>query len=511
MSKSLVKPSTIYITEVDRHVNNKIHACYKKSLFAGTFNPKFKNTKAEKIMVEEYKKALGKVIGDKKYKKAVIKYNDLMIMKNFHPSILSLDLRAFLKAVDTFDIEEKYLIPKPGGILPIFHNLKMLNMTKLMQGLDEYKIINGNRLKLQPYLTNNPDVPKVFIPKIFDRNTLFIIFNDIKTNSFNGATIATKVAAVGTTGKRLTYHRTLDPDSDSKKNLFGTWLTLYCQILEKICTKVATVANLKYHKEGSDVCQSTCTFFASYPNEKPIILSGDGIVQIDYAGELIIFGKPSSNVMKAYHDMYGGYPEVLMDGKKADEQLLAIHNDGSNIGYNFPTINLKKYEKVFPGLTVEEDQQCMDGCSGMLDYSLQMNIALGLYDYPRPCKNRIRIIAGKPLNPKPKKNGEILIAHGNCAIKACKKAKIKPDIKFAGCPVGPIPSIVINFLMPGFPHTNDIRSTYLQYVPTIFFDDITNTWKTWKQVMGLLMSGRNLVSMLDLIKNVGMFKTRFLL
>ncbi|MHC1592180.1 MAG: hypothetical protein ACXQS8_08840, partial [Candidatus Helarchaeales archaeon] len=249
MSKFLVKPSTIYLTEVDEHVNRKVHACYEKSLFAGTFNPKFKNTKAEKIMVDEYKKALEKVIGNKKYKKAVIKYNDLMILKHFHPSILSLDLRAFLKAVDSFDIEEKYLIPKPGGILPIFHNLKMLNMPRLMADLDEYKIVNGNRLKLQPYKTNSPDIPIVYIPKIFDRNTLFIIFNDVKTNSFNGATIATKVAAVGTTGKRLTYHRTLDPNSDKPKNLFGTWLMLYCQILEKICKKVATVANFKYHKE----------------------------------------------------------------------------------------------------------------------------------------------------------------------------------------------------------------------------------------------------------------------
>ncbi|MHC1591040.1 MAG: hypothetical protein ACXQS8_03070, partial [Candidatus Helarchaeales archaeon] len=264
-------------------------------------------------------------------------------------------------------------------------------------------------------------------------------------------------------------------------------------------------------KEGSDVCQSTCTFFASYPNKHPVILSGDGIVQIDYAGELLIFGEPRSNVMKAYYETYGSYPEIIMDGEKADEKLIEFHQKNPDIGYQFPVIDLKKYEKVFPGLTVEEGEQCMDGCSGMLDYSLQMNIALGLHEYPRPCKNKIRIISGKPTNPTPKRDDEILIAHGDCAIKACKKAKIKPDIKFAGCPVSPIASILINFLMPGFPHTDDIRSTYLQYAPMLVFDDITNTWKTWKQVFGLLMNGRNLVSMLNLMKRIATFKTRFLL
>lgn len=504
---SLVKPSTLFITDVDRHVNKRIHACYKASDFTGSYNKKFRNTKAARIMINEYKIALSKVLGGKKYKKAVIKYNDLFIMKHFHPSILSLDLRAFLQALDEFEIEERYLIPKPGGIVPSFHNLKMLNMPKLLSGLKKYNVINGNRLKLQEYLTNDPDVPQIYIPKIFDKETLVIILNDAKTNSFNGATIATKVAVVGTTGKRMKYHRTLDPKTDST-NYFGKWLALYSQILEKICAKVATIVNFKYHKEGDGICQSTCTFFESYPNEKPFILSGDGIVQLDYAGELIVFGEPRTNVMKAYKELYGAYPEIYLNGQKADEQLLAIHRSGTKIGYNFPIINLKRYEKVFPGLVVEEEKQCQDGCSGMLDYSLQMNIALGQNEYPRPCENRIRIIAGKPQNPKPKRRGEILVAHGDCAIRACKKAKIKPDVKFSGCPVAPVPSLVLNFLIPGFPHTNDVRGANMQYGFALLLDDLTNTWLTWKQILKLMMNGRNLVSILHLLRKAALFQTK---
>ena len=258
----------IFIDEVNPILNKKIWETYKKANFVGTFNPKFRNSKAEILLIKEYKRVLKHFI-NQPYHKVIVKYNDLNIMDKYHPSILSLELRPFLKAVDSFGIPKQYLFIKSGSIVPASHNKKLLNFDEIVADMD-WKIIDGNAVRLKLYETGNEDIPILYIPKVFDKNTLFIVFNDAKTNSFSGATLAMKVCAVGTTGFRLKYHRTFDTNNNKANNIFGKWLTLYCLAIPKICKQVVSVINFRYKKEGT-----TCTYFESYPIEKPFILSGD--------------------------------------------------------------------------------------------------------------------------------------------------------------------------------------------------------------------------------------------
>ncbi|MHA1892868.1 MAG: hypothetical protein ACTSX4_00045, partial [Candidatus Helarchaeota archaeon] len=247
----------IYIDKVNKKLVNGVYNSYKKADFVGTYNPRFSGSKAEKIMAREYFKVLKRLI-TKKFKKVIVKHNDLNVMKRYHPSILSLDLRGFLVALNAFEFEEKYLMIKSGSVVPMYHNFKMMGMGEIIKDLG-FKVLDGNRLKIQQYLTKVPEIPILYVPKVFDKDTLFIIFSDAKTNSFSGATIACKIAVVGTSAQRLKYHKTLDR-MRNHTNIFGKYLTTYSQAMEHICGDVVSVINFKYKKEGT-----TCTYFESYP------------------------------------------------------------------------------------------------------------------------------------------------------------------------------------------------------------------------------------------------------
>ncbi|MBD3227186.1 MAG: hypothetical protein GF329_03275 [Candidatus Lokiarchaeota archaeon] len=440
----------IFINEVNRELNRKIWNVYKKADFVGTFNPKFIDSKAEKILVKEYKNVLNQLIETKSFKKVIIKHNDLNIMNKYHPSVLSLDLRPFLKAVDTLGILKQYLFIKAGSIVPYSHNKKLLGLEKILSDMN-WNLLDGNNLKLRRYKTGNKYIPILYIPEIFDKDTLFIAFNDAKTNSFSGATISMKVSAVGTTGFRLKYHSTYKTDDDEAENIFGKWLTLYCQALPIICGQVVSIINYKYKKQGT-----TCTYFESKPIENPFILSGDDIIPIDYAGELIMFGKAYSKALQAYKNFYDKLPEIAINAKPAKDKLLEIH---SWLKYPEPDFDFPELESWFPGLAVDQDKECRDGCSGMCLFSIMTHAKIGDLPVPRQCGNKIRIVTGKVLTPREKYADEFLVAYGSCACKMCKDA----DLKFEGCPVSPALAIMIPFTIPGFPNLKDFRTAYLQY------------------------------------------------
>ncbi|MHA1268267.1 MAG: hypothetical protein ACTSPY_00650 [Candidatus Helarchaeota archaeon] len=439
----------VFINKVDPTLNRKIWNAYKKADFVGTFNPKFRNSIAEKRLINEYKKVLKQFI-NQPYYKVIVKHNDLNIMNKYHPSTLSLDLRPFLKALDSFGIPNQYLFIKAGSIVPLSHNKKLLNLNEILVDMN-WKLLDGNGLKLRPIRTNNEEVPILYIPKIFDRNTLFIVFNDAKTNSFSGATLSMKVSAVGTTGFRLKYHSTYKTNNEKIDNLFGKWLVIYCDTLPKICKQVISVINFRYKKQGT-----TCTYFESKPIDQPFILSGDDIIPMDYAGELIMFGKVYSKALQAYQTLFNKLPEIKINGMPAEDQLLEIHKW---LQYPEPDFNFPEIQSFFPGLTVEQDIECRDGCSGMCLFSLMTHSKIGDLPVPRKCKNKIRIITGKTIKPREKKPDEILVAYGSCACKMCKNA----DIKFEGCPVSPALAILVPFLIPGFPYLKDFTSSNIQY------------------------------------------------
>ena len=73
--------SRIFITEVNAKLNEKIWETYKKVDFVGSFNPKFRGSKAEKLLIDEYKRALTPLMQNK-YKKVIVKHNDLNISIN---------------------------------------------------------------------------------------------------------------------------------------------------------------------------------------------------------------------------------------------------------------------------------------------------------------------------------------------------------------------------------------------------------------------------------------------
>ncbi|MHA1752135.1 MAG: hypothetical protein ACTSYZ_07170 [Candidatus Helarchaeota archaeon] len=443
----------VFITKVNKSLTHKIWNIYKKSDFIGTFNPAFRDSKAEKILIKEYRRVLKPFI-NQPYHKVIVKHNDLNIMNKYHPSILSLELRPFLKAIDSFGIPNQYLFIKAGSIVPLSHNKKLLNLDEIIADMN-WKLLDGNALKLQPYKTNNEDVPMLYIPKIFDKHTLFIAFNDAKTNSFSGATLSMKVSAVGTTGFRLKYHSTFKTDDDKAENIFGKWLVLYCDALSKICKQVVSVINFKYKKQGT-----TCTYFESKPIEEPFVLSGDDIIPLDYAGELIMFGKVYSKALHAYQTLFKKLPKITLNGEPAEKYMLEIHNW---LKYPEPDFNFPEIVSYFPGLTVEQDIECRDGCSGMCLFSLMTHSKIGDLPVPRKCKNKIRIITGKTTKPRHKRPYEILVAYGTCACKMCEDA----DIKFYGCPVSPALAIVIPFMIPGFPYLKDFSSSKIQYASQI--------------------------------------------
>ena len=450
----------ILITNVNPKLNQKIWEAYNKVDFVGAFNPKFRDSKAEKILIKEYRKALEPFI-KQPYHKVIVKHNDLNIMNKYHPSILSLELRPFLKAVDSFGIPNQHLFIKAGSIVPLSHNKKLLNLEEIIADMD-WKLLDGNNLRLKLYKTKVKEVPILYIPKIFDKHTLFLVFNDAKTNSFSGATISMKVSAVGTTGFRLKYHSTFKVNDEKANNVFGKWLVLYCEALSKICKQVVSVVNFRYKKQGT-----TCTYFRSKPIEKPFILSGDNITPIDYAGELIMFGKVYSKALQAYKTLFKRYPKITnFNGEPAEKQMLEIHEW---LKYPEPNFNFPEIQSYFPGLTIDQDIECRDGCSGMCLFSFMTHSRIGDLPVPRPCKYKIRVVTGKTIKPKEKHPGEILVAYGSCACKMCKDA----DIKFEGCPVSPALAIIIPFIIPGFPHLKDFRASHIQYAtqmnPNIYY------------------------------------------
>jgi hypothetical protein len=451
--------SRIFITEVNAKLNEKIWETYKKVDFVGSFNPKFRDSKAEKLLIDEYKRALSPLMQNK-YKKVIVKHNDLNIINRYHPAILSLELRPFLKAIDSFGIPKQYLFIKSGSIVPPSHNKKLLNLNEIIKDM-HWKILDGNAIGLKSYKTNNNEVPILFIPRIFNKDTLFIVFNDAKTNSFSGATLSMKVSAVGTTGFRLKYHSTYKFDDDKAENIFGKWLVLYCQTLSKICKQVISIINFRYKKQGT-----TCTYFESKPIEKPFILSGDDIIPLDYAGELIMFGQVYSKALQAYQILNKNLPEITINGKSAEQKLLKIHDW---LKYTKPDFDFPEIESNFPGLKIDQDLECRDGCSGMCLFSFMTHSKIGDLPVPRKCKNKIRVVTGKITKSRKKKPGEILVAYGSCASKMCKDA----DIKFKGCPISPALAIFIPFLIPGFPHLRDFSSSYIQYAsqmhPNIYY------------------------------------------
>ena len=475
----------VFISKVNAKLNQKIWNTYKKVDFIGTFNPKFRNSKAEKILINEYKQVLKPFI-KQPYHKVIVKHNDLNIMNKYHPSTLSLELRPFLKALDSFGIPNQYLFIKSGSIVPLSHNKKLLNLEEIISDM-HWKLLDGNGLKLQPYKINNEDVPILYIPKVFDKHTLFIAFNDAKTNSFSGATLSMKVSAVGTTGFRLKYHSTYKSDNEKAKNIFGKWLVLYSQALTKICKQVVSVINFRYKKQGT-----TCTYFESEPIEKPFILSGDNIVPMDYAGELIMFGKTYSKALQAYQELYNKVPKITMNGESAENKLIEIHGW---LKYPEPDFNFSEIESDFPGLTVEQDIECRDGCSGMCLFSLMTHSKIGDLPIPRPTSNKIRIITGKATKPRKKEADEILVAYGSCACKMCKDA----DIKLEGCPISPAFALMIPFAIPGFPHLRDFTSANLQYA-SLMNPNIYYIYPVIKQLMMNIL--KNPKALLQVLKNI---------
>ncbi|NHI91787.1 MAG: hypothetical protein EAX96_04740 [Candidatus Lokiarchaeota archaeon] len=462
----------IYIDKVNKKVVNAVYKSYEKAEFVGTYNRKFAGTNAEKIMVREYFKVLKRLI-KKKYKKVIVKHNDLNVMKYYHPSVLSLDLRAFLLALNSFNFDKKYLMIKSGSIVPAYHNIKLLDIDGIIHGLG-YKILDGNRAKIQPYKTKIPEVPILYVPKAFDKDTLFVIFSDAKTNSFSGATIACKIAVVGTSAQRLKYHKTLDK-KNNYTNIFGKYLTTYSQAMEHICGDVVSVINYKYKKEGT-----TCTYFESSLIQDPFILSGHGICAIDHAGELIMFGAPKSNMIKGYQEIFKHLPTLKMDNANAEEELLNIHR---NLKYDFPKLDFKIFESIYPGLKFTMGRECQDGCSAMALFAFKSNQSFDRLKDPKKCGNKIRIVTGKVeehINPKKE---EFTVAIGDCAIKNCPKA----DLKICGCPVSPFASMLFPFLIPGFPSVNlfnFIEMTNAQYA--LLFTD--NPWMIWPTIRDLLKS-----------------------
>ena len=410
----------IYIDKVNKKLVNGVYNSYKKADFVGTYNPRFSGSKAEKIMAREYFKVLKRLI-TKKFKKVIVKHNDLNVMKRYHPSILSLDLRGFLVALNAFEFEEKYLMIKSGSVVPMYHNFKMMGMGEIIKDLG-FKVLDGNRLKIQQYLTKIPEIPILYVPKVFDKDTLFIIFSDAKTNSFSGATIACKIAVVGTSAQRLKYHKTLDR-MRNHTNIFGKYLTTYSQAMEHICGDVVSVINFKYKKEGT-----TCTYFESYPIDNPFILSGKGICAIDYAGELIMFGAPMSNMIKGYQEIFNHLPHIKMENGNAKEELLKIHE---HLEYDFPKLDFSMYKIFYPGIEFTLGKECQDGCSAMVLFALKTNQSLDRANEPKECSRRIRIITGKVDKPIQKRKGEYTVAAGDCAITYCPNA----DLKIYGCPI----------------------------------------------------------------------------
>ena len=441
----------IFIDKVNKKIVKATWNAYKKVDFVAPYNPKFSDSKAEKKMVFEYVKVLARLI-TKKYKKVVVKHNDLNIMKYYHPSILSLDLRAFLKALSKFEFEKKYLMIKSGSVVPAFHNLNSLNFSAINKGLG-FKILDGNRQKIQTYKIKNQEIPELFIPKVFDKDTLFVIYSDAKTNSYSGATIACKIAVVGTSDKRLRYHKSYDKNRNYT-NIFGKYLTLYSQALERICGDVVSVINYKYKKEGT-----TCTFFESYPIEDPFILSGKGICAIDYAGELIMFGAPMSNMIKGYEEIFNKLPTLKMENAfDAKIELLKIHE---TLQYEFPKLNFEHFKKWYPGLHFKLGEECQDGCTGMVLFAINTTGMVGKPKLPQKCQFKTRIVTGKLKEPVKKGLGEYTVAVGDCAIAMTPKA----DLQFPGCPVSPFTSLFIPFFIPGFPSYNlkdFINSTRIQ-------------------------------------------------
>ena len=481
----------IYIDKVNNKVVNAVYNSYKKADFIGTYNPRFTGSNAEKIMTREYFKVLKRLI-KKKYKKLIVKHNDLNVMKNYHPSILSLDLRAFLLALNSFNFDKKYLMIKSGSIVPAYHNMKLLNIEEITKGLD-YKIADGNRLKIQPYKTKIPEVPILYIPKIFDKDTLFVIFSDGKTNSFSGATIACKIAVVGTSAQRLKYHKTFDHKTDYT-NIFGKYLTTYSQAMERICGNVVSVINYKYKKEGT-----TCTYYESYPIQDPFILSGHGICAIDYAGELIMFGGPKSNMIKGYQEIFKHLPTLKMENGNAEEELLNIHR---NLQFDFPKLDFKEFELIYPGLKFTIGKECQDGCCAMVLFAFKTNQSFEGIKEPKKCGNKIRVITGKIEEHITPKKGEFTLAVGDCAIKNCPKA----DLKIYGCPISPFLSMLFPFFIPGFPSVNFfnfMNITNAKYA-LLFTDNPWMIWPTIKELVRTAMGFKILKnqSILHLVKKI---------
>ena len=222
----------------------------------------------------------------------------------------------------------------------------------------------------------------------------------------------------------------------------------------------------------------------SYPIQDPFILSGKGICAIDYAGELIMFGAPKSNMIKGYQEIFKHLPTLKMDNGPAEEELLNMHR---NLEYDFPKLNFKIFELMYPGLKFTLGRECQDGCSAMALFAFKSNQSFDQLKEPKKCSNKIRIITGKVEERMNPKKGEFTVAIGDCAIKNCPKA----DLKVYGCPISPFTSMIFPFLIPGFPSINlfkFIELTNAQYA--LLFTD--NPWMIWPTIRDLLKSAMNL-------------------